>query len=355
MCTGKIRKNKQTRDGRGKNGGVRLAISDKTPMYQTMSKILAVDENKKELFTLIADNLIDLFKNHQKTLIVTKNELALCNQEKDISNLMPCCKEEADDRIFVHAKEQSRMGFKKLLIVTVDCDIVVIALNAYWDLDINELWVEFGKGKDRRWLPIHLYAEHFGRVICRAILFWYALTGCDTVSQFLGRGKLTAWKAWKAFPEATETFAKLAMLRDITTEDMDTIEHFIVLMYDRSCPYKNVEKCRRYLFTQLNRAIEACPPTKDALVQHVRRAMLQADVWSRCTQIEEVEVDQDNWGWYKDTTGELVPRWTTLPKASELKNCSCKKDCQSDVCSCRRFGLPCTNFCPCQGLCETSS
>ena len=72
MCTGKIRK-KQTRDGRGKNGGVRLAISDKTPMYQTMSKILAVDENKTELFTLIADNLIDLFKNHQKTLIVTKN------------------------------------------------------------------------------------------------------------------------------------------------------------------------------------------------------------------------------------------------------------------------------------------
>ena len=40
------------------------------------------------------------------------------------------------------------MGFKKLLIVTVYCDIVVIALNAYWDLDVDELWVEFGKGKD---------------------------------------------------------------------------------------------------------------------------------------------------------------------------------------------------------------
>ena len=45
----------------------------------------------------------------------------------------------ADDRIFEHAKEQSRMGFKKLMIVTVDCDIAVITLDAYWVLDVGEL------------------------------------------------------------------------------------------------------------------------------------------------------------------------------------------------------------------------
>lgn len=63
---------KQTRDGWEKNGGVRLAISNiKTPVYLDMSKILTVNENKKEIFSLIADNLINLSKTHQKTLIVT--------------------------------------------------------------------------------------------------------------------------------------------------------------------------------------------------------------------------------------------------------------------------------------------
>ena len=32
------------------------------------------------------------------------------------------------------------------------------------DLKINdELWVEFGAGKKKRWLPIHVYAQHLGK------------------------------------------------------------------------------------------------------------------------------------------------------------------------------------------------
>ena len=39
------------------------------------------------------------------------------------------------------------LGLKKLLIVTVDTDVVVIALYALQDLDLKELWIEFGRGK----------------------------------------------------------------------------------------------------------------------------------------------------------------------------------------------------------------
>ena len=49
--------------------------------------------------------------------------------------------------MFLHALGQSKRGFKKLLIITVDTDVVVIALYAYWDLDVKELWIEFGTGK----------------------------------------------------------------------------------------------------------------------------------------------------------------------------------------------------------------
>ena len=64
--------------------------------------------------------------------------------------------------MFLHAKELCWLGFKKLCIITVDSDVVVIALFAYWHLDVDELWVEFGIGKDRKWLPIHAYARALG-------------------------------------------------------------------------------------------------------------------------------------------------------------------------------------------------
>ena len=47
------------------------------------------------------------------------------------------------------------------MIITVDTDVVVITLHGNWDLDVFELWIEFGKGKDHQWLPIHSYAKKY--------------------------------------------------------------------------------------------------------------------------------------------------------------------------------------------------
>ncbi len=35
-------------------------------------------------------------------------------------------------------------------------------------------------------------------------------TGCDTTSAFRGRGKKSAWQAWQAYEEVTQTFTFLA-------------------------------------------------------------------------------------------------------------------------------------------------
>ena len=83
--------------------------------------------------------------------------------------------------MFLHALEMSRLGVKKLFIVTLD-DVVAIALYTFWDLDLEELWTEFNRGKDRKRLPVHAYAKALREEICRVVLFWYPFTGCDTVS-----------------------------------------------------------------------------------------------------------------------------------------------------------------------------
>ena len=62
----------------------------------------------------------------------------------------------------------------------------------------------------------------------------------------------------------------------LSTEDFQLIERFVVLLYDRSSLCEDVDSCRRVLFTSKNRDMESIPPTKDALKQHVLRAMLQS-------------------------------------------------------------------------------
>ena len=85
-----------------------------------------------------------------------------------------------------------RKGYKKLTILCSDTEIAVFALYHLYGLDVNELWMEYIAGQRKRWLPTHEYAKCLGEEICRGLPFWYAISGCDTVSTFSGRGKKTA-------------------------------------------------------------------------------------------------------------------------------------------------------------------
>ena len=201
---------RETRDSRGKSGeGVRISVQNDTPIFRKFNQILSIDENKSELNSLIADTTIELCHGVDSVVVMTKGEDVLSNHGIERRNIEPCAKEEADDRMFLHAMAISRAGHTKLCIISPDNDVVIIALYAFWHLDVDELWVEYGVGKDRRWLPIHTHAHQLGESVCHALLFWHAFTGCDTVSQFAGRGKKTAWNAWVSLPEATKTFGSL--------------------------------------------------------------------------------------------------------------------------------------------------
>lgn len=151
------------------------------------------------------DALVYLSKNQQNILVIMRLEIALPNNESDLQQLLPFNKWEIDDRISRHDMDQFQLGFSRLMTVLVDTGEMVIACFAYWSLSVTELWIEFGKGKDRRWLPIHSCPEKASKSVRIAAIFWYVLTGCDSVSQFLERDKSSAWKAWKVFPEVTET------------------------------------------------------------------------------------------------------------------------------------------------------
>ena len=200
--------------------------------------------------------------------------------------------EEADTHIILHLEDAVREKHNKIVIRTVDTDVVVLAITAVRHLDISELWIVFGTGKSFRYLAIHEMARALEPDRCVALPMFHAFTGCDTVSSFGGRGKKTAWDTWKAYEDVTPAFCALAAYP--SSEDIEKwlqpLERFVVLLYDCTSSQEYVNEARKELFTQKGRAIDTLPPTQAALVQHTKRVAYQAGhCWSQA-MIRNLEI-----------------------------------------------------------------
>ena len=57
------------------------------------------------------------------------------------------------------------------MIVANDTDVVVISSYAFFDLGIDELWIEYGSGKHQCRLLIHTYASVLGEEVCQILPF----------------------------------------------------------------------------------------------------------------------------------------------------------------------------------------
>ena len=200
----------ETRERRGR--GVRIAVKESTPVWKNWQQFLKVEENKSELFHLLAQDLVNCpaVQGFEGVILATDTEEVVSTGHVDINHneLRPCNHEEADTRILLHVKHAADSGHRKIAIRTVDTDVLVLAVSFFHQLNIDELWVEFGVGRNKRWLPAHEYATSLGRSVCGGLRFWFAFTGCDTVSAFCGKGKKSCWNIWKSFPEVTETFSR---------------------------------------------------------------------------------------------------------------------------------------------------
>jgi hypothetical protein len=63
-------------------------------------------------------------------------------------------------------------------------------------------------------------------------------------------------------------------LFSIDSVHMQRIERFVVLMYSKGCGVARVNEAKHRLFTNESRSLENLPPTQAALLQHVKRALL---------------------------------------------------------------------------------
>lgn len=331
------------------NSCERHVLPDKT-VPRNWNECLLNAKNKTAIFSLLANAM----PNDNMMLVSTKGEDVITNSpdKSFLEFLSPCSHEEADTRIFLHAKQASEQGHNNICIRSTDTDVIVIAVSLFPYLDLNELWVAKGVGNTFSYLPVHEIFASIGPLKSSGLLFFHAFTGCDTVSSFCYIGKKTAWQIADLYPEVWETFRELstepAQFHDLPAH----IERFVVLMYDKSSKCMNVDIARRSLVSG-GRAIDRIPPTQAALLQHAKRAAFQAGhIWNSSLMKSLSSEVPCFWGWRQNQL-EYEPLWSLLPEVSKacrtLKKCGCTKGCKPKRCTCRVAGLPCTELCKCKG------
>ena len=103
--------------------------------------------------------------------------------------------------------------------------------------------------------------------------------------------------------------------------------------------------------------MDKLPPTPGAWAEHIRRAHLQASIWSQDIILDPVNPDPLTLGW-KEEDDKLMPvlsRESPAPDCLlQLVKCACGASSQSSVkcttrCSCKKHKLACTELCHCGG------
>ncbi|KAG7163773.1 hypothetical protein Hamer_G003026 [Homarus americanus] len=140
-------------------------------------------------------------------------------------------------------------GYFKVIIRTVDTDVLVLAIAAFHLLNITELWVAFATGKCFTYLPVHEMAISLGPENCKALPFLHTFNGCDTVSSSAGWGKKTVWDVWKAFDEASLIFCALASTPSSVEDHLGILERFVVFHYDHASSAVVMNEARKQLFS----------------------------------------------------------------------------------------------------------
>ncbi|KAG1676996.1 hypothetical protein GQR58_014039 [Nymphon striatum] len=164
-----------------------------------------------------------------------------------------------------------KKGARTILVRTVDTDVIVILvglffnfLSAYHDID---LWVAFGMGKHFQYYSIKTVCQNLGAPNnSKALPIFHVFTGSDTTSQFAGKGKKSAWEAWKSYPEVTSGFLSMVehpfQLLDLNSATFRLLERFTCVLYDKTTAVVNVNELRQELFSKKTQAIEKISPTQ---------------------------------------------------------------------------------------------
>ena len=200
---------------------------------------LCDSKKKEELFAFLTTKVVGAAFPSGNLVYITSGESVLHTGFITMPNYNH---EEADTKIVVHIQQSLEQGMKNIEVRTVDTDVMIILVAAFYELvtikPLADIWVAFGTGKNYCFLSINAIRDSLRERRAQALPVLHALTGCDTTSAFKGKGKKSAWQAWWAFEDVTDTFLYLCLhqfeILDAESNHFKIIGRLVVVLYNRT-------------------------------------------------------------------------------------------------------------------------
>ena len=164
--------------------------------------------------------------------------------------------EEADSRMFFHLKYV--IVPSRVVIRTADTDCLVIALGCRHLFNPSvHVWLEVGVhgNNSQRFIEIDALHQKLGNDVCRSLLGFHALTGCDYTASFSRRGKVKPLKIIKKnldFQEVLKSFSEDVI--EVTDQRYKVMEKLVCTMYGKP-KLSSVNDVRMQLFLEKYRPV----------------------------------------------------------------------------------------------------
>jgi len=301
----------------------------------------------------LAQQLID--KSASDNLVTVTCRGVMANSNCSISTSVST-QEEADTLMILHAVEVAQTGMR-IHFYSQDTDVLLLALRRVPQLG-TEPAIIMGTKERRHTVLLQPIYDQLGPEKAAALINWHALTGCDTTGHIAGKGKKGCFTAFLASnPTVIDALIGLGEGPEPSLAVINGCEEFLCSLF---CPRKlqitQAHNLRWQLFKTLKaeQGVETLPPTHGAWLEHIKRAHVQANVWSQDLVLNPVVLDPLQLGWQLQD-GKLQPIMTKEAPGPEavmrLVRCCCASSTTacSRRCSCRQNNLVCTELCHCAG------
>ena len=218
---------------------------------------------------------------------------------------------------------------------TVYTDVVILAVAAIVEIDIQELWVAFGTGRHFKYIPnwpwqvsissYHVYGVWYG------IILWHK-------GKEVSMGNLESiWRRYSNFPGSVLRPSRNNWWQCCRA---GALHH----LADRTSDLTNIDELER----KEEKENDGCHPTNTRCVgaAHQEGSLTGGHCWGQATAVVQKLPSPADWGWAEPP--KWKPLWTTLPEDStssrELISRGYKQGCRGRS-MCNKSALKCTALC----------
>ena len=239
------------RSKRGSYQGVVFNVIMPAHTIKNWRRLLSCSASKTKLLNFLVETwkMADTRKHlGERLLYVTCEKKCIKITKDNVEEVeeLHTTQEEADTRMLLHSKHASE-AYGAVIIVAEDTDVLVLCL-AYCHNISTKMYIKCGIQTRMRIIDVTKLGASLNPSVCKALLGLHAFTGCDTVSAFMGHGKVAGLKLLETNSTFQDTFSSLGSEAALDEELFSKLEEFTCKLYAARVQTLDVNMLRYHIF-----------------------------------------------------------------------------------------------------------